>query len=313
MDNYEINIGDEDLRGYHSPDMPLSLRFSRSTSMGSIPPDNTVAIDRGNLLKSASCSTASIVDPFRPTVSDQPITSQNLGLCDINVLNNVGSFNASAMEGTLDMGWNLPNPVLGENINLPSLSSSMLPRSLSQIPTDLGFIEERMRFSCFDGGNFGEMLNSFTIPSSMSQTSRDVVPMHGLRGISSGVMLNSISTLEVKENTNDVIEGRKDVLMSIEHEPSGGSPTGGGKTENFIRSHDEANQGQCESGNKSVDDEFSTGGNHAEPSQLVGTGQGCLAKGHGSKKRRKIVQVELYVSIIWYTCLLFFFALYLFK
>lgn len=62
------------------------------------------------------------------------------------------------------------------------------------------------------------------------------------------------------------------------------------KTESFIRSRDEANEGQCECGNESVDAEFSTGGNQAEPSQLEGTRQEILAKGRGSKKRRKIAQ-----------------------
>lgn len=294
MDKFEMNIGNEDSRDYSSPDIPLSLRFSRSASIGSNPPDNTMAIGRGDVLESSLCSAASMVDSFCTTVLDQPITSQNLGFCDTDVLNNVGSFNASAMEGTLDMVWNLPNPVLGGDISLPS-SSSLLSRSLSQIPTHLDFLERGAALSCFTGGNFGEMLNSITIPGSMSQYG--VVQMHGPRSINSGFRLNSISGLEVQENKTQVIEGTEDVSMSIEHGPSGGSPNSGKKTESFIRSHDEANEVQCESGSESVDAEFSTGGNQAEPSQLEGTSQGILAKGRGSKKRRKIAQVELYVPI----------------
>ncbi|KAL8112080.1 hypothetical protein AgCh_019687 [Apium graveolens] len=284
---FEMNVGDEDLRDYNSPDIPLSLRFSRSASIGSNARDNTMPIGRGDLLESSLCTDASMVDSFCTNVLDQSITSQNLGFCDVDVLNNVGSFNASAMEGTLDMGWNLPNPVLGGDISLPS-SLSMLSRSLSQIPIHLDVLERGAAFSCFSGGNFGEMLNSSTIPGSISQYTRGVVQMHGPRGIYSGVRLNSISGLEVQKNETHGIEGAEGVSMYIEHGPSGGSPNSGRKTESFVRSQDEANEGQCESGNESVDAEFSTGGSQAEPSQ--GTAQGILAKGRGSKKRRKIAQ-----------------------
>ncbi|KAK1374504.1 transcription factor bHLH49-like [Heracleum sosnowskyi] len=291
MDKFEMDIGDGDSRDYSSPDVPLSLRFSRSTSLGSNPPDNTVAIGRGDFLESSLCSAAPMVDSFCTTVLEQPITSQNLGFCDIDVLNNVGSFNASGVEGTLDMGWNLPNPVLGGDFCLPS-SSSMLSRSLSQNPTHSAFLERGAPFSCFSGGNFDEMLSSFTVPGSTSRYTKGVVQMHGLRSINSGVRLNSISSLEVQENETHVTEGTEVVSMSIEHGPSGGSPNSGRKTESFIRSHNEANEGQCESGNESVDAEFSTGGNLAEPSQLEGTAQGILAKTCGSKKRRKIAQQD---------------------
>uniref|UniRef100_A0A166ECC6 BHLH domain-containing protein n=1 Tax=Daucus carota subsp. sativus TaxID=79200 RepID=A0A166ECC6_DAUCS len=291
MDKFEMNNGDEELRDYSSSEMPLSLRFSRGGSKESIDADNKIAICREGLLESSSCSAASNVDSLCPIVSDQLITSQKFGFCGIDVLSNMGSFNASGMGGTVDMDWTPPIPVLGGNISLGSSSSMLtLPGSSSHIPTDLGFIERGAMFPCFSGGNFGEMLNSVTIPGFMSQYTREVAPMHGLRVINSDVRLNSISNLEVQENESNVLEGAKEVLISFEHGPGGKDPDSGKKTESFVRPHDEANEGPCESGSESVDAEYSTGANQAEPSQLDGTGQGFLAKGHGSKKRRKIAQ-----------------------
>lgn len=43
-DKFEMNIGDEDSSDYNSLDIPLSLRFSQTASLGSNSPDNTMAM-----------------------------------------------------------------------------------------------------------------------------------------------------------------------------------------------------------------------------------------------------------------------------
>ena len=70
--------------------------------------------------------------------------------------------------------------------------------------------------------------------------------------INSGVRLNSLSNLEVQENESNVLEGAKEVSMSVELGPGGKDQNSGKKSEIFVRPHHEANQGPCESGSEQV-------------------------------------------------------------
>lgn len=307
-DKIEPDKRDDDSKNYHAPNISSDWQFSSgnltNTSMGLNPTENPIAVCKGDLIESSLCSSASMVDSFCPNIWDQPTNSQNMGFCDVNVQNNVSSSSTlgfrkgslgpprNDLERALDMGWTPPNSMLKGSMLLPT-SSRMLPQSLSQFPTDSGFIERAARFSCFSGGNFGDMVNPFSIPESMSPYSRVAAPMQGPQEIFAGSRLNSTSGGHSHENEMSMVEGSKDVSMSIEHGASGRSPLNNeGKSEIFVRSRDEAKQGFHESGNDSDEPEFSSGGGQAEPSILEGTGGGTSARGHGLKKRKRIGQVE---------------------
>ena len=137
--------------------------------------NNSMNVSRGDLIGSSSCSSASMVDSLSPNYWENPTSSQKLGFCDINnVHNNGGSSSTVAIRkdgfgfgrvgqdhhGTLEMGWNHANSMLPNG-------PVMFPHSLSQFPTDSGFIERAARFSCFSGGNFSDMVNSYGIAQSM--------------------------------------------------------------------------------------------------------------------------------------------------
>lgn len=94
-------------------------------------------------MSSVSCSPSTpMLDSFCPPIWDQPIHGQGLGYCNMNVQNHDPS------------SW-IPNA---------SSLTRMLPHSLPPFPSDSSFIERAARFSCFNGGNFSEMVNPFAFP-----------------------------------------------------------------------------------------------------------------------------------------------------
>lgn len=317
QDKFEQEKRNED--SLRIPDISSDWRFSSTnlgnTSMGLIPHENPMAVCIGDIMESSSCFPVSMVDSCCPAIWDQPTSLQKLGFSDISVQNNTSSSSTLAfrkaslapprtgMDGTLVMGWTPPNSMLNGNTLLQT-SSRMLPQCLSHFPTGSGFIERATRFSSFSGGNFGHMVNPFSIPESTSPYSRGGSPMQGPQDVLSGIRLKSISGEQSRENDMNMIEGSKDVSKSTEHGTSGGSPLNNErKSESFLRSHDEAKQGFRDSSN-SDEAEFSCGGGQEEPSVLDGKGEKITAKGHGSKKRKIIAQVEpcLLLSLIKINC-----------
>ncbi|KAF7808983.1 transcription factor bHLH49 [Senna tora] len=234
-------------------------------------------------------------DSYVPNFWDHPINAQNLGLCDVNVHNNGGSssnaignrndglpFSSRAVhDKTMEMGWKPANPVLS---NVPG----MFPQSLSQIPTDSAFIERAARFSCFSGGNFGDMLNSFGIPQSMSLYARqDALTGHGLKSAAGG---------QSQENDLNVgEEAEKNVSPpSVQKLATNGSPLKNDKrSESLVTtSQDEAKQAIGRSVNESdrtesSGDDDGAGGGQADKPMLEDTSGGPSIKGLNSKKRKR--------------------------
>ncbi|KAM7484475.1 hypothetical protein LguiA_000484 [Lonicera macranthoides] len=217
QDKFELEKGNEEpIIDYHSPNLSSEWRFNGAnlpnTTMGLIPP---MAICKGDILESSSCSSASMLDSsFCPPIWDQPTNSHSLGFCDISVQNNVRTSNTlgfrkgnlvppRSVERTLDMSWAPQNSIPKEALFLPTITTpGILPQSLSHCPTDSGFIERAARFSCFSGGNFGDMTNPFVIPESASPYSRaqEVFGGNGLNSLPCGQsQKNEIMTEGSKE------------------------------------------------------------------------------------------------------------------
>ncbi|XP_024934325.3 transcription factor bHLH49 isoform X1 [Ziziphus jujuba] len=301
-DKFELENKNEDPMNY-SPGMSSDWRFGGSnltnTSMGLVSVGNSMAVSKGDLIGS-SCSSASMMDSFGPTLWEQPTNSQSLGFCEMNVPSNSNTVSTlgirkgspgSWRNGTdraLDMYWNPPNSMSKGGMFLPNVPG-VLPQSLSQLPADSAFIERAARFSCFNGGNFGDMVNSFAIPESMGIYSRGGGMMHGAQDILGGNGLKPVSGLQSQKNELSVGEASKDASLTVEHGPTDGAPLKNErKSESLVRSHDEAKQGVGNggSGNESDEAEFS-GGGQEEPSMLEGHGGEPSAKGLGSKKRKR--------------------------
>ncbi|KAL2349075.1 hypothetical protein Fmac_003075 [Flemingia macrophylla] len=265
-----------------------------NSSVGLVGLGNSMNVNRGDLIGS-SCSSASMVDSFGPNYWDNPASSQNLGFCDINggTSNTAGirkdgfGFGRAGQDhhGTLEMGWNPGNSILPNG-------PGMLPHTLSQFPTDSGFIERAARFSCFSGGNFGDMVNSYGIPQSMGLYSGNGGTMHGARDALAGHGLKSVTGGQSQESDMNVVEATKDLSPSVEHLAGKGTPLKNDKrSEGHGISQDEGKQSLVRPANESDRAESSDdGGGQGDSPMMEGTSGEPSTKGLNSKKRKKSVQ-----------------------
>lgn len=305
-DKFEVDNKNEDPMSY-SPGMSSDWRFDGSssltnTSMGLVQAGNSMAIGKCDLI-ATSCSSASMVDSFVPTLWDHhPTSSQNLGFCEMGVQNNGSALNPlgirkgvpaslrSGIDRTLDMCWNPSSSLLKGGIFLPNMPG-MLPQGLSQLPADSAFIERAARFSCFNGGNFGDMVNPFAIPEPMGVYSRGGGMIHGAQEVLAGNGVRPVSGMNSQRNElNNASEVSRDASVTAEPGAIEGSPLKNErKIESQVKSHDEVKQGVGGSGNESDEAEYSSGVGvgQEELSMLEGNGGEAAAKGLGLKKRKR--------------------------
>uniref|UniRef100_A0A6N2N1G6 BHLH domain-containing protein n=1 Tax=Salix viminalis TaxID=40686 RepID=A0A6N2N1G6_SALVM len=303
-DKFELEKSNDNPINYHSSGgMSSDWRFNSTSipnsSLGLVPTDNLMSVCRGDLVGAASCSSSSVIDSFGPAMWEHPTNSQNLVFCDINAQNIASSSNTvgigkgfpfssrNGIDRTLEMGWNPPNSMLKGGIFLPN-APGMLPQSLSQFPADSAFIERAARFSCFNGGDFGDMVNPFGVPESMGLFSRGGGMMQGPGEVFVGSGMKSVSGGQTQKNVMNAGEASKDVSMSVDHMATEGSPLKNDtKRESLARSRDESKKGAGGSGNDSDEAEFSGGSGQDEPSMLEGNCGELSAKSLGSKKRKR--------------------------
>ncbi|XP_028761875.1 transcription factor bHLH49 [Neltuma alba] len=276
-------------------DMSDKENFERDRNEDHMSYSSTMPSDWRFGVPNLANTSVGLVDSYVPSFWDHPISSQNLGSCDVNVQNNVSSSSSTgnrkdglALAGndrTLEMGWNPTSFILKGDAFAPD-RPTIFPHSLSQIPTDSAFIERAARFSCFgqfSGGNFGSMVNSFGIPQSMGlYAGRDALAGHGLK---------SAHGSRSQESAQDVGEAAKDVSPSIQNLAAKGSPLNNDKrSEILVTSQDEAKQTLGRSTNESDRAESSgdddAGGQNDMP-MLEGTSGEPSNKGLNAKKRKR--------------------------
>ncbi|PSS28933.1 Transcription factor bHLH49 like [Actinidia chinensis var. chinensis] len=294
-DNFEQEKGNEDGMSYHSPNVSSDWRFGgpslTNTLMGSIPTAKPMTVCKGGLMESSSSSSAPMIDSFCPTAWDHPTSAQNLGFCDINLQNNASTSNTLgirrghlvplSIDRGMDMGWTPPSSMVKGGVFLPTL----LPQSLSQFPADSGFIERAARFSCFSRGNFGDVMNSFSVSESMNPFARGSMVMQQPLEVFSGNGLKSVSGGQCQRNDVNMAEDSKDVSLSVEPGAIEGSPLKNERNSiSFMQSHDEVKLGIRVSGNESDEaDNGGGGGGQDEPSS---------SQALGLKKRKRGGQVN---------------------
>ncbi|XAR65333.1 hypothetical protein NMG60_11009418 [Bertholletia excelsa] len=279
-DNFEQGKRNDDLVSYHPLDSIGSI-----PSMESIPSGISIPDSKGGLIESSSsCSSAFMIGSLTslcPTVWDHPTsTLQNLSFSDINLQNRGTPSNTLAMgKGTLGL---LANSVVQGGLFLPTLTG-MLPPSLSNFPIDSGFIERAARFSCFSRGNFSELMNSSGIseyinPCAMGaplmQRSQDLFGRSGLKSLTGGQ--------SQPNEAKNMAEASKAAWLSVKQGATEGSPLKNErKSNNFVKSHDQAKPSVVFSGNESEEAEFSGGCGDDGQEEL------SSSKKHGLKKRKR--------------------------
>ncbi|XP_045818999.1 transcription factor bHLH49-like isoform X1 [Trifolium pratense] len=288
----------------YSDGMPPDWRFGGggnlvNSSLGLVSIGNSMNIDREDLIGSSSCSSASMVDSFSPNFWDHSANSQNLGFCDINgsSSNTIGirkdgfGFGRGGHEhGTLEVGWNQANSMMMKGDGFLQNVQGVFPQSLSQFPTDSGFIERAARFSCFGGGNFGDVVNSYGIPQSMTMYAGTI---HGARDGHAGIGLKvGIGGQSQERDDPKVVEGTKGVSLSVEQLAARGSPLKNDKSESRAVSQDDGKKALVRNVNdsdrgESGDDDVRGDGQEGSP-MLEGTTSGEPSiKGLNSKKRKR--------------------------
>lgn len=302
-DKFELENRNEDPMDYahRASDFGFGVADLANTSIGMVPPENPMAVSKGELIGSSSCSSTSMVHSFGPTRWEHHTNSENLGFCENSVQKSqstsdtfgtrkVDSVSLRTIDKTFDMSWNPTSLTLKGDFFSPN-SPAMLPQRLPPFPADSAFIERAARFSWFNGGNFNDMVNPFTMPESMSLYSGGGGMMQGTQEAFAGNRLKSVSGAHSQENELGVGEASKDVSFSVEHVATEGSPRKNERnSHSLVGSHHEAKQGIGGSCNDSDEAEFSGAGDQDEPSLLEGASwEPC---GLDSKKRKRNGQVK---------------------
>ena len=303
--------GNEDPMNY-STGMPSDWRFGgaylSNSSVSLVAMGDSMNVSRGDLNGSSSCSSASMLDSFGPNFWDPHTNSQNMGFCGINVQNNGSSSNTIGIRKdgfgfaradhdhrTLETDWNQGNSMLKGDGFLPN-GLATFPQNLSEFPTNAGFIERAARFSCFSGGNFGDMANAYGIPHSMGLYAGTGGTMHGTRDGLAGHLLKSVPGGQSQESTLNVAEAAKDVFPSVEHMATKASPVKNDKrSESVVMSQVEGKHALVGPTNESERAESSDddGGGEDDSLMLESTSGEPSIKGLNSKKRKRIGQVWL--------------------
>ncbi|KAD2804361.1 hypothetical protein E3N88_37738 [Mikania micrantha] len=189
--------GDDEIEGGNRDEEQIHYNSTNLSSDWGFNNPNDISNTSSNLMNNTSCSSASMIDSFTaPTIWDHHhANSQNLGaFCDMNLQNNATTSSSSlgfrkgnlvVNPRNLDMCWGPMNSAIKRGgMFLPPPASALLPHSLSQFPTDSGFIERAARLSSFSAGNFEDMINPFgNVPETSLSPYRPLVqPQEGFIG-----------------------------------------------------------------------------------------------------------------------------------
>ncbi|KAL0380677.1 UNVERIFIED_CONTAM: Transcription factor [Sesamum angustifolium] len=197
--NIEPRKGSDDLVNYHGPNMTSDWQVNGNHLTNS-------TIEMISMSSSIGESSARSSAYFCPPVWDQPINGRSLGYSDVNVRNDAST---SSSHGPVraDMGWT-SNSMLRGGMFLPTVPG-LLPQSLPHFPADSAFIERAARFSCFGGGNFGEVMNSFSAPDPLNPYSRGLGPMQRPNEVSGGNGLRLLPGMQSQGHEMDVIRSNE--------------------------------------------------------------------------------------------------------
>ncbi|KAL5974417.1 hypothetical protein ACLOJK_031082 [Asimina triloba] len=285
---------------YHESNISSEWRFAgglhlANPSIGLVATDNPV----GNPpIGSPSCSSVSVADAFCPSLWNHHHGSENLAFGESNIQITACASNAesvrksvfgsssSGMVKTVDLGW---NPSASKRGVFMPPGSGMLPQSLSQFPSDSDFIERAARFSCFNNGNFNDMVNPFSMPEPLNSYPKGGVQApeflsgNGLKGVIPGM-----HSLKINLHGKEVA---KDVSASVDHGAIEGLRR---ETESgdVLKPSEELKHGAQGLSHESNEAELS-GNGQDDPSGLKNTVGEPSAKGASAKKRKRGDQDEL--------------------
>lgn len=222
-----------------------------------------------------------LVDSNFPPIWDRPTTlpplsfygnSAQINPCTMNQHQTATIGSDPARGG---MNWNPPNAMLKGAMLVPPIPGT-IPQSLAQLPADSGFIERAARFSCFSGGNFSDIMNSFSVPEYSKPCNRAPTPTWRTEEVFASNELNSPSIVGSRKQNmqSGVNNSSKDVSLPNENRANEQSPL-------MNQKKNEGKESVGLSGNES--DEAECSGRQEE---MGSTGLESFAKDLGSRKRK---------------------------
>ncbi|CAM8956118.1 unnamed protein product [Rhodiola kirilowii] len=232
----------------------------------------------GSVIGSSSCAS----DPIMNSCPSSWTAAPNVEFRDIDVGNSASFFSmlehargsSELVRPMFDGGW---DPLSKGGLFVPN-GPGVLLRSLSQFPSDSGFIERAARLSCFGSGNFSGMPYPFAAPDSIS-------PLLKSRPVARGP--NGVDGLRPLPFENEVNVARASTLNA---EYSGQNQTLS-RNESVVRPLDEPRHGRGASSNESDEANLRGCDGQEERSMLEGAGGAtCSAGGYNISKRKRAGQ-----------------------
>nr|WAK86080.1 transcription factor bHLH34 [Nothapodytes nimmoniana] len=263
--------------------------------MEPIPSSYHISFGRGEIMESFSCYFASMLDSFCPVFWDQESYLQDFGFSDSSVQNSTSTFYmlgrysflsppTTGIERTLPVALNPPNSMKG-SMFLPT-THTILPQRISNFPSDSSFIQRAARFPCFNEGNFGDIMNPFSISQFSGPCGSGITSIQVRE--SGGNNMKSIWDGLLQKSGVNISEGSKYHSLSIEIGSGGMCLFKNMTSESLLRSTDESKK---LSGNESEAAGFSGKDGIEKPSMFEVTSQEpSAAKRLRSKKRKRNVQ-----------------------
>ncbi|KAK9116401.1 hypothetical protein Sjap_015348 [Stephania japonica] len=308
-----------DPTSYHSSSSSIISSNWRFDEKGDLMPTTTTAAAAAaatatTTSAAVASSSASLGDSFCPVIWGHP----QLGLCDNNVPTSSCTANQEMVRKGFPvdfaMGWNW-NPLnpMSRGGAFPQAAAGILPQSLAQFPADSAFVERAARLSCFNGGNFSDAVNPFSMPATAAaaaslinpylKSPQDLPPATASRPFLGNP--NSVNNEPNFFTGSRSSSSSRDISLPVEEVMMmDGSPNKNEKEKGSTLpcpppppapAPDEAKQGNGASSNESEEAEFSGGGG--------GGGQGVNAGGQPSpaksnswvakKRKRTSLTVEV--------------------
>ncbi|XP_010551346.1 PREDICTED: transcription factor bHLH49 [Tarenaya hassleriana] len=269
---------------YDSVNTPADWRVcvSNPVSMpvGSYPPENPMMS-----ACPSSCSPSQMMDSFGQALWHDPTSVQAIGFSAFSMQTNAGSSNAMGIgngDRPLETGWNLPSFLPKGNALLLPNASGFLPHSMVHFPADSGFIERAARFSCFNGGNFSDMMNQPVVnPESMGLYSQVGGAMQGLQDMQVGSVYKLAHGGQCPRNELNASELPNDASTAVKDGFKNDIGIG-----THVGSNEEAKVDKPGSSNMSEETRSIGGGRNELQGGEVNSGE-TSSKGYDTKKRKR--------------------------
>ncbi|XXG79993.1 hypothetical protein AAC387_Pa09g0954 [Persea americana] len=200
-----------------------------------------------------------------------------------------GSLSSVAMEKVLNFGWNPPNSVPNADVFLQT-GTPVLSQNSTQFSTDSPFIEWAARFSCFNSGDFSNVVNPIRTSEHLNPYSKGVGIQMLEVPLNNG--LDAVSGAQSQKNESQMTDVVRDYIPVDNGTLECCLTKNGGESGGLLVSSNEEKDGTGASNNEADEPEF---GSSVQGGQFVSENASGepSAKALGVKKRKTSSQMDI--------------------